>query len=108
MCSGDEDVCNEGEVCFARRAEDLSYEYACYNEPPFTFPGFSHSIKDCLDTGILLDYSSLLCCNSTDFCNRYLDPPIPPALTTAMAPETSTSLAESNPTTGPLRGKLLE
>ena len=103
LCTGNEVVCNEGEVCFVRLTEDLSSEYACYTELPQTIPG--HSIEVCLKTGILLHFSSLLCCNDTDLCNRYLEPPTPPGvIAPTMAPETTPSVAESNPTTGPLQG----
>ena len=95
MCDKSEDV------CIAWIAENGIIEYTCLELFEDGHSSNRVLIEDCLRGPIVNNFISFQCCNSTDRCNEYLNPPLPYLLRTTTTDQDSTSITL---TTGPISG----
>ena len=70
-------------MCFVRISIDILngkevYEYACI--------GHDNMAEGCLDGPVVMDFTSMQCCNHADECNERLRPPIPLGIISSSQP----------------------
>ena len=87
------------DVCRVVISEVGVHEYDCWEVSELN----NLFVQECLRGPIVRDYISIQCCNNTDRCNEFLDPPLPLKLrttTTGQDPTTTPITPTAEPRCG--------
>lgn len=88
------------DVCRVTISEVGVHEYDCWEVVAATYHVV---IEQCLRDPIVNDFNSYQCCNNTDGCNEFLDPPLPfqlRTITTGQDPTTTPITPTAEPRSG--------
>ena len=92
------------DVCRITISEDGVHEYDCWEVIELN----NLLVQECLQGPVVYDFVSYQCCNNTDGCNEFLDPPLPFQFRTTTTGQDPTTQTPIIPTAEPRSGTGME